>query len=170
MKFLFLIWRCWFISHNIFLGTYRFSGQKGEPRLAAAVTSPTPRDRLSDDVNVRGGRVPDLQHPAHGLERAWDVHRGSAAVDGADRQSAGDHQQQHQLHHLRDLRPEVQKDIPQAVLLVRSIRSGQSGIPDVRRIDHHQYDEYRAEKLGKARSSQPRQHHQLEQQFSSVQR
>jgi len=98
---------------------------------------------------VRGGRVLDLQHPAHGLERARNVHRRSAAVDGANRQSAGDHQQQHQLHHLRDFRPEVQEDISQALLLVEDVctRSRQSGVPDVRRVVHHQHDEYRAEKL-----------------------
>lgn len=95
------------MSHNISLGVCRLSGQKGEQRFAAAVTSSTPRDRLSDDVDVRGGRILDLQHPAHDLECARDVHRGSAAVDGAARQSAGDHQQQHQFHYLRDLRSEV---------------------------------------------------------------
>lgn len=122
---------------------------------------------------MRGGRVLDLQHFAHGLERARDVHRGSAAVDGADRQSAGDHQQQHQLHHLRDLRPEVQEDIPQALLLVQVIRarSRQSRVPDIRRVGrHHQHDEYRAEKLYQAWPSSSRQHHQLEQQYSRVQR
>lgn len=142
----------------------RFPGQKSEQRPAAAVASSASRDRPGDDVDVRGGRVPDLQHSAHGLERTRDVHRGSAAVDGADRQSTGDHQQQHQLHHLRDLRPKVQKDIPQALLLVQAVRAwpGQSRVPDVRRIDHDQHHKYRAEELSKAWPSQPRQHHQLE--------
>lgn len=120
---------------------------------------------------MRGGRILDLQHPAYGLERSRDVHRGSAAVDGADRQSAGDHQQQHQLHHLRNLRPKVQEDILQTLLLVQIFRtrSGQPGISDIRRIDH-QHDEYRAEKFSEARPTQPRQHHQLEQQYPSIQR
>lgn len=54
----------------ISLGVYWFPGQKSEQRPAAAVASPASRDRPGNDVDVRGGRVPDLQHPAHGFERA----------------------------------------------------------------------------------------------------
>lgn len=61
---------------------------------------------------MRGSGVFDLQHFTPNLERARNVYRGSATLDGAIWQLASDHQQQHQLHHLCDLRAEIQEDIP----------------------------------------------------------
>lgn len=100
-----------YISRNIFL-IFISSGQKSKQRFATAITSPTSRDRPGDDAPVRGSGVFDLQHFTLSFERARNVYRGSAALDGAIWQLAGDHQQQHQFHHLRDLRAKIQEDIP----------------------------------------------------------
>jgi len=70
---------------------FHVSGQESEQRLATTIASSTSGDRPSDDAPVRGGGVSDLQHFTPSLERARNVHRGSAAVDGAVWQLAGDH-------------------------------------------------------------------------------
>jgi len=67
-------------------------GQKSEQRSTTAVASSASRDRPGDDVIMRGGSVLDLQHSASGLEHLRDIHRGTTILDGADRQSARDHQ------------------------------------------------------------------------------
>lgn len=142
------------------------SGEKGKQRLAAAVPSSETRDWPGDDVTVRGDRLSDLQHPTTRLEHPRDFSQRPAAVVGADGQFPGYHQQQHQLHHLRDLRQEVQEDIPEAVLQLEAVwsRQGQPRVSDLRRVDCHQCDQYRDEELHQALSPEQIQHYEQEQQ------
>lgn len=140
-------------------------GEKGQQRPATAVPASKAGDRFGDDATLRGDRLPHLQHPATRLQHLRDVLERSAALAGTDGQSSRDDQQQHQLHNLRDLRQKVQEDIPQVILQHGAVRPGQGqpGIPDLRRIDRYEYDQYRTQELHQALSPEQIEHHQQEQ-------